>query len=143
MNNREYDVAYVASFLMDQEHIPMKEEIFRERFSVCEGCEHRRQIKMKIVKDIDVVDADSETVNVEWETDEYDICGRCGCQLEGKLMEWMASCPINKWRFSYDDWVKHCLPLVNEVIERNGGSDFYLWGDVLESEDTEENTDGE
>ena len=38
---------------------------------------------------------------------------------------------------------KHCLPLVNEVIERNGGSDFYLWGDVLESEDTEENTDGE
>jgi len=35
------------------------------------------------------------------------------------------------------------LPLVKEEIERNGGSDYYLWEGVLESENTEENTDGE
>lgn len=142
MNNREYDVAYVASFLMEHEYVPMKEEIFWERFNVCKGCKYRQQVKMKIAKNIDT-DPETETVSVEWETDEYDICGHCGCNLEGKLLDWMASCPINKWRFSYDDWVKHYLPLVKGEIEKNGGSDFYLWGDVLELVNKEENTDGE
>ena len=142
MNNREYDVAYVASFLMDQDHIPMKAEVFHERMNVCLGCEHRQQVEMTVTENIHIY-PEAKSVDAEWKTDEFDICGHCGCQLEGKLMEWMSSCPINKWRFSYDDWVKHYLPLVKGEIERNGGSDFYWWEGVLESENIEENTDGE
>ena len=142
MVNREYAVAYVASFLMEHGHVPMKEEVFQERLSVCNECEYRQSIKMKIAEDIDV-DPETETVNAEWRTDEFDICGHCGCNLEERLSEWTGACPLNKWNFSYDDWVKHYLPLVKREIETYGGTDFYLWEGVLESEDTEENTDGE
>ena len=142
MDNREYDVAYAASFLMQHEHIPVTEEVFQERYSVCEGCDYRTKVKMKGAKDVNI-DVESETVTVEWVVDEYDICGYCGCSLESRLTEWMGSCPLNKWKFSYDDWVKHYLPLVKGEIERNGGSDYYLWEGVLESENTEENSDGE
>lgn len=142
MNNREYDVAYVASFLMQHEHVPVTEEVFRERYSICEGCNYRQRIRHRAPKEVDF-DNETETVSVEWDWHEHDICGHCGCDLENRLMEWMGSCPLNKWRFSYDDWVKHYLPIVKEEIERNGGSDYYLWEGVLESENNEENTDGE
>jgi nitrite reductase/ring-hydroxylating ferredoxin subunit len=142
MNNREYDVAYVASFLMEHGHIPIDEELLQKRYDVCNACDYLHTMEVKTAKELDV-DADSETVDVEWGYHEYDICGHCGCNLEGRLTEWMASCPINKWRFSYDDWEKYYLPLVKEEIQKNGGSDYYLWEGVLESENTEENTDGE
>lgn len=142
MNNREYDVAYIASFLMEHGHIPMSQEVFDERSQICESCNYYTMIRMKEPLEVEL-NEDNEDVNVEWQWMDKRICGKCGCDLAVRLEEWMGACPLNKWRFSYEDWEKHLLPHIRANIEDKGGSDYYLWEGVLESEDMEKNNNGE
>ena len=139
MEKREYDIAYIASFLMEQGNVPIYDNVVMERYNICATCEYRKTFVVKEPRDLDY-DPQNETITADWGTDEKQMCGACGCDLESRVTEWMGACPLGKWKFTYEDWTKYILPYVEKQIEVNGSADYHSWVNILETEEDAQET---
>ena len=123
---KEHEIAYVTTFLVEEDLLDTPEELIQKRTEICNSCDKiRKDIEMK--KPNIHMDHENEEIDVEYTVEKVDLCLECGCMIHEKVENWVSICPLNKWQLTYEEWEEYFLPLVKDNIKQNGSNPLE-WG---------------